>query len=138
MHSFLPHIQIQRNSNIRIVSSLRSVECKNNPRCTRFQPLFSHIESIRCRNFGGMVNGNVQQGDGNIVINLGNDANLVAVTGETGSGKSLLIAKVVEYLMGCKASTTILPSTNESTYAAIKVSEFHMTLMLCQYHALYS
>jgi DNA repair ATPase RecN len=71
-----------------------------------------------------MINGNRDQGQEDIVINLGKEANLVAITGETGSGKSLLIAKVVEYLMGCKASPTILPSADDATYAVIKVSEY--------------
>ena len=59
------------------------------------------------------------------MIHLGKEPNLVAVTGETGSGKSLLIAKVVEYLMGCRASPAILPSagTDDAPYAVVKVSE---------------
>lgn len=89
--------------------------------------LQSHIESIRCKNFGGMINGDREKGRGqtqdDIVINLGNERNLVAITGESGSGKSLLIAKVIDYLMGCKASPTILPSTDEANYAAIKVGK---------------
>jgi len=57
------------------------------------------------------------------VIRLGNDGpNLVAVTGETGSGKSLLVAKVIEYLMGCKAAPSIIPSTGEA-FAVVKIGK---------------
>ena len=57
------------------------------------------------------------------MIRLGNDGpNLVAVTGETGSGKSLLVAKVIEYLMGCKAAPSIIPSTGEA-FAVVKIGK---------------
>eukprot|EP00979_Chaetoceros_neogracilis_P019230 scaffold12024_cov215-Chaetoceros_neogracile.AAC.1 len=84
--------------------------------------LHSHIETIKVRNFGGIMNGNRENGQEDVTIQVGNGPNLVAVTGETGSGKSLLVAKVIEYIMGCKASPSIIPS-NGDPYAAIKVGE---------------
>jgi len=82
--------------------------------------LHSHIETIKVRNFGGIMNGNRENGQEDVTIQVGKGPNLVAVTGETGSGKSLLVAKVIEYIMGCKASPSIIP-TNGDKYAAIKV-----------------
>ena len=67
----------------------------------------SQIRTIRSRHLVGIVN----SADGkDIVISFEDDQNLIAITGETASGKSLLIARVVELLMGGKAAYTIVAS----------------------------
>jgi hypothetical protein len=90
--------------------------------CSKASALQSHIETIKVRNFGGIINGNRENGQEDVTIRVGKEPNLVAVTGETGSGKSLLVAKVIEYITGCKASPSIIP-TNGEPFAAVKVGE---------------
>eukprot|EP00957_Ditylum_brightwellii_P042641 3229048-Ditylum_brightwellii.AAC.1 len=54
---------------------------------------------------------NVEDEDENAIeIEFGNGPNLVAITGETGSGKSLLVARVAELAIGGKASASYLPT----------------------------
>lgn len=71
----------------------------------------SHIVSIRSCNLAGF-GGNEDENE--IVLNF--EANsedgskLVAVTGETGSGKSLLVSKVAELVTGGKATSSLLHS----------------------------
>lgn len=143
----------------------------------------SYIETIRCRNFGGLINANRNKkrhpketetpqmingehnGDGNgnangdingdingsangmffasknihkipdvtevsnadddnddsedVVVHLGEGPSLVAVTGETGSGKSLLVVKVIEFIMGSKAAASMIPSGCDSAEAEL-------------------
>jgi len=94
----------------------------------------SRIRSIRCENFAGMTNG--QQGvseDENVIALSFDEApiddfqkeesltilggNLVCVTGETGSGKSLLVSKIADLVTGGKASPTLLQVARNSTNA---------------------
>ena len=95
----------------------------------------SRISIIRCKNLAGMTNGQSSTledyGDHNkgvIVLNFDesteriedNDednclcGNLVSITGETGSGKSLLVSKVADLVTGRKASLSLLRSTTTS------------------------
>ena len=61
-----------------------------------------------------MYNAASESEDHEVVIHLGNDnednegPNLVAVTGETGSGKSLLVFKVFQLILGEKVSSSIM------------------------------
>lgn len=90
---------------------------------TKNSKLYSHVEIIKVKNFGGIINGDRQKSKKeDLTIQVANEANLVAVTGETGSGKSLLVAKAMEYIMGCKASPSVIPISGDA-YAAIKVGE---------------
>jgi len=94
----------------------------------------SRISIIRCKNLAGMTNGQnstLDYGDhdkGVIVLNFdesterieNNDeddclcGNLVSITGETGSGKSLLVSKVADLVTGRKASLSLLRSSTAS------------------------
>ena len=47
------------------------------------------------------------------------EGNLVCITGETGSGKSLLVSKIADLLTGGKASAFLLPSNTESTTSGL-------------------
>ena len=87
----------------------------------------SYIETIKCENF--MYNAAVvleeesspNQKKHEVVIHLGDEGpNLVAVTGETGSGKSLLVFKVFQLVLGEKVSSSILRG---STYASGEVGK---------------
>lgn len=89
--------------------------------------LESYIETIQVRNFGGMLNGLEEEETEEITIPIGNEPNFVAVTGETGSGKSLLIAKAIEYIMGCKASSSIVPRVGGKD-VSLKVGAFSLIL----------
>ena len=76
----------------------------------------SYVETIKCQNFmlnaSSSTSSNIRDDVSNnneIVIDLGIDGpNLVAVTGETGSGKSLLVFKVFQLVLGDKVSPTIM------------------------------
>lgn len=85
----------------------------------------SFISSIKSKNLAGMVNNDGS--DEEICIHLGDEPNLVAVTGETGSGKSVLIAKVASLVMGGTASPTMVPSSASE-------AEVEMTINLSQPH----
>jgi ABC-type glutathione transport system ATPase component len=75
----------------------------------RESSLKSKIVSIRSRNLGGAIN--------DIHVNL-EDGNLIAVTGETGSGKSLLVSKVADLVTGGKATSSLLQNTNATDATA--------------------
>ena len=44
--------------------------------------------------------------------------NLIAVTGETGTGKSLLVSKVADLVTGGKATSSLLQNTNAADATA--------------------
>ena len=108
----------------------------------------SHITTIRCQNVAGMVNysanhdndaqlnehsdqrrrtgqHDLSRNDADeIEIYLGNNPSLVAVTGETGSGKSLLVSKVINFVMGAtKGSQLLVPSTQDYSFATGELCE---------------
>jgi hypothetical protein len=71
----------------------------------------SRICSIRSKNLGGSVASSSSQTnnqeDSFLSLNL-QDGRLIAVTGETGAGKSILISKVIDLCSGGKASASLL------------------------------
>jgi DNA repair ATPase RecN len=102
----------------------------------------SCISKICCQNLAGMTTtttttDNRQRSDeiSEIVLTLDptttssddGSPNLVAITGETGSGKSLLIARVAELVTGGKASTSFLDPT---AAASNRPATVEMTLSL--------
>lgn len=83
----------------------------------------SHISSIQCKNFAGIV-GDGGGGDLNLQFDMPGSSisnNFVCVSGETGVGKSLLISKVVDLVTGGKASSSLLhnPTAGASTSVEI-------------------
>jgi hypothetical protein len=80
----------------------------------------SRIRSIRSHNLAGVLSADEDASD--IVIPFSQGTDLVAVTGETGSGKSLLVARVVELLTGGKASSTFLASTDEQAFVEMELT----------------
>ena len=80
----------------------------------------SHIVSIKAYNLAGVVNQGV---DNVIAIEFGDCPNLVAVTGETGSGKSLLVAKLADLVTGGKATAALLPTSGEDKVAIIEMGK---------------
>jgi ABC-type multidrug transport system fused ATPase/permease subunit len=85
----------------------------------REAPLKSKIVSIRSRNLGGAINPDGQD----IHVTL-EDGNLIAVTGETGSGKSLLVSKVADLVTGGKATASLLQNTNaEDATATVEMGK---------------
>jgi DNA repair ATPase RecN len=88
---------------------------------TKVVPL-SHISSIHCKNFAGIVgNGG---GDLELHFDLQGSSlsnNFVCVSGETGVGKSLLISKVVDLVTGGKASTSLLHNPTAGASAIVEI-----------------
>jgi predicted ATP-dependent serine protease len=74
----------------------------------------SYVSSIRSQNLARV---NAAKDGNEIVINFGNvdDFNnmMVVVSGESGSGKSLLVSKVAELLTGSKVVPSLLYSTEK-------------------------
>jgi len=69
----------------------------------------SHIVYIDSSNIAGMVR--VSDGESaGIRIEFGPEACLVAVTGESGSGKSLLVSKAIDLVTGGKAVPSLVPT----------------------------
>jgi DNA repair ATPase RecN len=109
----------------------------------------SMITSIRCRNLAGIVDtkrstsseSDDEYTSSEIVLNLEDceshtteqqlpmlpSCNLVAVTGETGSGKSFLISKIVDLATGGKATASLLRSSSGSSSSAINSSTTNTT-----------
>lgn len=72
----------------------------------------SHILSIRSSNVAGMVG--IGDESEEIIVDFGLTSCFVAVTGESGTGKSLLISKAIDLISGGKAVPSLLsPSTTE-------------------------
>ncbi|KAG7338417.1 DNA repair protein RecN [Nitzschia inconspicua] len=74
-------------------------------------PCKSRIRQIRCRNLAGMTTSSNATDE--IILNLpgtinGRATDLIAITGETGSGKSLLIGRVADLVTGGKASIAMI------------------------------
>jgi DNA repair ATPase RecN len=61
-------------------------------------------------------------------------SDLVAVTGETGSGKSLLVSKAVDLVTGGKASSSMLLDPNSSHLSGSNVASVEMELSLDGQH----
>jgi predicted ribonuclease YlaK len=78
----------------------------------------SHISTIKVFNLAGVVNEGAEKV---ITIVLGDRPNLVAVTGETGCGKSLLFAQCASLVSGGKASASLLPNAGDDTEKAASV-----------------
>ena len=92
----------------------------------------SYIEKVTSRNYGGLISGNKSEGENNgeITINLG--PNLNAISGETGSGKSLLMVKILEMIRGCKTTASMLPSSGDSSAEAevvLKLTDPHLSFV---------
>ena len=69
----------------------------------------SHIVSIKSSNIAGLIN----EGDGSdIKVDFGQEAgtSLIAITGESGTGKSLLVSKAIDLVTGGKAISSLVPS----------------------------
>jgi DNA repair ATPase RecN len=88
----------------------------------------SYIASIRSYNLAGTIS---EEDGGVISISFGHCPNLVAVTGETGSGKSLLIAKAAELLSGGKV---ISPSLVSQTTGGQNTTFVEMEICLSPPH----
>jgi ABC-type glutathione transport system ATPase component len=90
----------------------------------------SKIVSIRSRNLGGAINPDGQD----IHVTLEN-GNLIAVTGETGSGKSLLVSKVADLVTGGKATSSLLQkNTNaEDSTATVQMGKYCSVSMMQLY-----
>jgi len=75
--------------------------------------LSSHIVSIKSSNIAGMIN---DVGDdrtsADIQIDFDSGGCLTAVTGESGSGKSLLVSKAIDLITGGKAVSSLVPMTS--------------------------
>jgi len=89
----------------------------------------SRIASIKAYNLAGVVS---EGADKIISIDFGDFPNLVAVTGETGSGKSLLIAKLADLVTGGKATASLLPTLGDDN---VVIAE--MEIALSQPHLSY-
>lgn len=103
----------------------------------KYQPFLqavqnSYIEKVTSRNYGGLTNGNKSDAanNGEIAIKLG--PNLNAISGETGSGKSLLMVKILELIRGCKSTSSMLPSSGESSAegeVVLKLTDPHLSFV---------
>lgn len=83
----------------------------------------SHIVSITSKNIAGMKN---EDSRDEIVIRFapseGAGAGFVAVTGESGSGKSLLVSKAIDLVTGGKAVSSLISSTeNEASESGVEL-----------------
>ena len=69
----------------------------------------SHIVYIKSSNIAGMIN---EGDDSDIKVDFGQEAgtSLIAITGESGTGKSLLVSKAIDLVTGGKAISSLVPS----------------------------
>ena len=92
----------------------------------------SQIVSIKSTNIAGLTN---SQGTSDIEVNFGsNGACFIAVTGESGSGKSLLVSKAVDLVTGGKAVATLVPTLGEGgedERSSVEMSKCGRLCVLC-------
>ena len=84
----------------------------------------SHIVSVKSHNIAGIVN---DSGSSDIEIDFGPAACLVAITGESGTGKSLLVSKAIDVVTGGKAMNTLVQDTDKESW-------IELTVRLCEPH----
>ena len=115
-----------RNEQVHM-ASVQVPGCGDDIKQEKYSPT-SFVAMIRSHNLAGMVN---DDGSKDIAINLGDKPNLVAITGETGSGKSVLIARVADLVSGGKASPTMVPQDGSTAVAAmdIQLSKPHISMV---------
>lgn len=84
----------------------------------------SHILSITSTNIAGMVN---DDGEDSTGIHVNFAPNLNVVTGESGTGKSLLVAKAIDLVTGGKADSSLIQPSGESveqeSFSAVELSK---------------
>jgi len=101
----------------------------------------SHICTINCLNLGGIVQakdsqthgGTKSNDDSTISVSLGSAPNFVVLTGESGSGKSLLVSTSLNLILGEKkvAASLLSDASNYSKVEVImKLSEPHLSIAL--------
>lgn len=93
----------------------------------------SHIVSITSTNVADLKNAN-SDNDGGITVQFASDAGFIAVTGESGSGKSLLVCKAIDLISGGKATASLLPSSliggdGSMSEACVEVGEFTLYIV---------
>eukprot|EP00986_Skeletonema_menzelii_P007312 scaffold2849_cov150-Skeletonema_menzelii.AAC.9 len=84
----------------------------------------SHIVSVKSHNIAGIVN---DEGNCDIEIEFGSTACLVCVTGESGSGKSLLVSKALDVVTGGKATNALVQNSEKESW-------IELTVRLCEPH----
>ena len=87
----------------------------------------SYISEVTTYNLAGARTADVVSSDDNINpknegISFHFDPNFVAVTGETGSGKSLLLRTAANLVLGGKASPSLIPRNGNS--ARVELGEY--------------
>ena len=100
----------------------------------------SQIISLRSQNLGGLATVTTSQdnevGGTGGAVTFGKGQNLIAITGETGSGKSVLWARAIEILMGGKVAASLVGSTvNLSANQGDQMAFVEMDMLLCEPHA---
>lgn len=99
----------------KVAHELRLSEENTNGSVLRQKDPTSYISEVRSRNLAG-VHADETSGDVVVDLKIGDSINsMVVVTGETGSGKSLLVSKVADLVTGGKVDTSLLqrPSDEE-------------------------
>ena len=84
----------------------------------------SHIVSVKSHNIAGMVN---EAESPDVEIDFGSKACLVAISGESGAGKSLLVSKALDMVTGGKAMNTLVHDPQNE-------SRIDLTVRLCEPH----
>ena len=90
----------------------------------------SYVSAIRSCNLAGVIGTNGRHNNEiEVNLNAGSEdgSNLVAVTGETGSGKSLLIATVCQLVTGGKVPSSLLQLNNENVNEGDRSLRQHQT-----------
>lgn len=88
----------------------------------------SHIVSVKSHNIAGIVN---DKGNCDIEIDFGSTACLVCVTGESGSGKSLLVSKALDVVTGGKATNTLVQDPDKESWVEliVRLCEPHLSIV---------
>jgi len=84
----------------------------------------SHIVAVKSHNIAGVVN---DTGCSDIEIDFGSASCLVAITGESGTGKSLLVSKALDVVTGGKATNTLVQDADKESW-------IELTVRLCEPH----
>lgn len=113
----------------RILESCRPTNGHDVPLAPQQSNSASHIVSITSRNIAGIKNQDNSDGIDIRFTPLDETAaaGLVAITGESGSGKSLLISKAIDLVTGGKVAASLLSSSGvdgeETPEACVELGE---------------
>jgi len=116
------HLRRSSRGAVRMWSDVPVGGCDDSVTVRSYQT--SHIVSVKSHNIAGIAN---DTGSSDIEIDFGSAPCLVAITGESGTGKSLLVSKALDVVTGGKATNSLVQDPDMESW-------IELTVRLCEPH----